>query len=73
MDLPIHIDTINMEMLILYFKGSYVEISFNYDIFLFLRVVIILANSADPDEMFARVHFWGFLVYKWLRHVFASE
>ena len=34
----------------MYFKGS--EVAFlNYDIFLSLKVVLILANSADPDEM----------------------
>ena len=34
---PIHIDTISMAL--------------NYDVFLSMRVVLILANSADPDEM----------------------
>ena len=34
----------------LYFKGAQVKI-LNYDVFLSLKVVLILANSADPDEM----------------------
>ena len=36
-----------MELPILYLKGSQVD----YDAFLLLRFVFILANSADPDEM----------------------
>ena len=50
MDFPIHNDTISMELPIVYFKGSQVEIS-NYDVLLSLKIVLILANSADPDEM----------------------
>ena len=42
----IHIDTISVELPILYFKGSH-----NYDVLLSLKVVLILANSADSDEM----------------------
>ena len=39
-----------MGLPIVYFKGS--QKSFlNYDVFLFLNVVLILSNSADPDEM----------------------
>ena len=34
-----------------YFKGSQVRIFLNYDIFLSRKVVLILANSAGPDEM----------------------
>ena len=34
----------------MYFKGLQVEF-LNYDICLSLKVVLILANSADPDEM----------------------
>ena len=37
MDCPIHIDTISMELPIVYFKGSQVD--------------LIFANSADPDEL----------------------
>ena len=50
MDLPIHIATINMDLSILYFKGSQVKFH-NINIFLSLNIVFILANSADPDEM----------------------
>ena len=50
MDYPIHIDTISMELSILYFKGLSVKISKNYA-FLSLKIVFILANSADHDEM----------------------
>ena len=34
----------------LYFKGSQVEF-LNYDVFLSLKVALILANSANSDEM----------------------
>ena len=50
-DYPIHIDTISMELSILYFEGLLVKISIKFDIFLSLKIVFILANSADPDEM----------------------
>ena len=50
LDYPIHIDTISMELSILYLKGFSVQISIN-GIFLSLKIVFILANSADPDEM----------------------
>ena len=50
MDYPIHINTIKMELSILYLKGLSVKISKN-DAFLSLKIVFILANSADPDEM----------------------
>ena len=49
MDFPIHIDTISMGLPIVYFKGSQVE--FSLLCFLSLKVALILANSADPDEM----------------------
>ena len=39
-----------MELSILYFKGLLVKIVENY-VFLSLRIVFIIANSADPDEM----------------------
>ena len=42
---PIHIDTISMGLPIVYFKGSLVEFSLS------LKVVLILANSADSNEM----------------------
>ena len=34
----------------MYFKGSQVEFS-KLDVLMSLNVVLILANSADPDEM----------------------
>ena len=42
---------ISMGLPILYFKGSQVKASKDYDVFLTLKVVLIIANSADPDEM----------------------
>ena len=50
MDFPIHIDTISIGLPILYFKSSQVKF-LNYDFFLSLKVVSILANSGYPDEM----------------------
>ena len=50
MDFPIYIDTISMGLPIAYFKGSHVEFS-RYNAFLSLKVVLMLAISADPDEM----------------------
>ena len=39
-----------MGLSIVHFRGS--QIAFlNYDVFLILKVVLVLANSADPDEM----------------------
>ena len=57
MDFAIHIDTIIMGLPIVYFKGSHVEF-LNYDLFPSLKVVLILANSTDPDELqqFAAFH-----------------
>ena len=55
MDFPIHIDTISMGLPIVYLKGSQVDCSklhlYDVQVFLSLKVVLILANSADPDEM----------------------
>ena len=45
-----HMDTISMGLPIVYFKGHRKNYLI-YDVFLFLKVVLILANSADPDEM----------------------
>ena len=39
-----------MGLPILYIKGSQIEFS-KYDVFLFLEIYFILANSADPNEM----------------------
>ena len=47
MDFPIHIETISVRLPIVYFKGNFL----NYDIFLPLKVVLIISNSVDPDEM----------------------
>ena len=47
MEYPIHIDTTSMELSILYFKGLLVMM---YK-FLSLKIVFILVNSADRDEM----------------------
>ena len=67
MDVPIHIDTISMGLFILYFKFL------NYDVFLSLKIDLILANSANPDKissgssMFAKVPVLGFPVNKGLK------
>ena len=57
MDYPIHIDTISMCLSILYYKGSHVKI-YKVNLFLSPKIVFILANSADPDEM---PHFAAFI------------
>ena len=44
-----HIDTISMELSISYFKG--LSVKFSLKVFLSLKIVFILANSANPDEM----------------------
>ena len=52
MDYPTHIETIVMEMSIMYYKGWLVNISKKkIDVFLSLKIVFILGNSAFPDEM----------------------
>ena len=56
MDYPIHIDTISMDFSIWYFKSLPVKIPLN-DVFLSPKIVFILTNSADPDEM---LHFVAF-------------
>ena len=50
MDFPIHIDTISMGLPIMYIKGQR-QSFLNYDVFLSLKVVLILAKCEDPDEM----------------------
>ena len=50
MDFSIHIDTLGMGLSIVYIKGSQVEFS-NVCVFRSLKVVIILANRVDPDEI----------------------
>ena len=51
MDFPIHIDTISIGLPIVFFNVPQVRIFLNYDIFLSLKIVLILANSVDTDEM----------------------
>ena len=56
MDSPIHIDTISMALPIVPLKGSQMEGSqvlnlLNYDALLSMKVVLIIANREDPDEM----------------------
>ena len=46
-DFPISIDTIKMDLSILYFKGTPVGIFKNHG----SKDCFMLANSADPDEM----------------------
>ena len=50
MDYSINIDTISMALSLLYFKGFQVKISIK-DVFPTMKIVFILASSADPDEM----------------------
>ena len=47
MDFPIHINRISMELP----NGGKRSKFLNYNVFLFLKIVFILANSADPGEM----------------------
>ena len=52
MNFPIHIDMIiSMELLILYSKRSQVDVSKHRHAFLTLKIHLILANSADSDDM----------------------
>ena len=57
LDIPSHIDTISKGLPTMYLEGSQVGF-LNYDIFLSLKVSLILANSAYPDEMqhYAALH-----------------
>ena len=59
MDFPILIDTVSMVLSIVYFKGSHVEFLY-YNVFLSLKVVLIVGNSADPEEMLHS--FWVFTI-----------
>ena len=73
MDFPIHIDTISMGLINVYFKGLKVDFSKLLCISI-PEGVVIKANSADPDEtqQHAAFHlglhclpkylFWGFPV-----------
>ena len=57
MDFPIPIHTIRMGLFIIYYKGSLVEFFNNY-VLHSLKLVLIIANSAGPNEMlyFAPFH-----------------
>ena len=46
----IYVDTISIDLSILYLMGCTSKFLFN-GVFLSLKMVFILANSADPDEM----------------------
>ena len=49
-DFPIHVDIRSMELTILCLRGHRKKF-LNYFAFLFLKVVLILANNEDPIEM----------------------
>ena len=49
MDCPVHIDTISMGLSIVHFKGSRVEFSKFFYVFLSPKIVLILADSVDPE------------------------
>ena len=51
MDFPIHIDAISMGLSILHFLGVKARIFLILVCFCLWKFVVILANSADPDEM----------------------
>ena len=57
MECPIHIDTINMELSILYFTGLLVIY------LLMMKIVLILANSAVPGVMTPYAAFHQFSVF----------
>ena len=48
MDNPIHIDTIRMDLSVLYFLRV---CGHSFHVFLSLKIVLSKANSAYPDEM----------------------
>ena len=54
MNFPIHIDTISMGLSNVYFKGTQVDawaLMYIHGVFRSPKVVLIIANSVDPDEM----------------------
>ena len=58
MDCPIHIDTISMNLSI-YQRSKFI----NFNIFLSLNIIFILANGADPEKSGLKRHFiWVFTV-----------
>ena len=66
MEFPIHIETISMELPIECFKGS--RVWFSYDVFLYLKDVLVLSSSADRDEMqhYAAFHQGLYCLLKYL-------
>ena len=76
-------DTINLGWFIVYIEGSPVIIS-NKNLISYLKIVIVLANSVDTDEMqhgaafhqglhcLPKYPFRGFPVYKLLKHMFLN-
>ena len=57
MDYPIHIDTIQVWNCPFCILRSCLSKFQQYDVFLSLKIVFILAKSADPDEMLPYVAF----------------
>ena len=55
MDFPTHIDTISMGLPIVYFKVLQIEFSKLWCVFS-LKVVLILANTANLDEIHLGIH-----------------
>ena len=51
MDYPIHIDMISMDLSIWYFKRLPVKNVYKMMYFLSLKIIFILANSADLGKM----------------------
>ena len=56
MDYPIHIDTISMELFMMYFSGHQSNFLQN-DVFTSLNIVFTLANNADHNKMHPYVVF----------------
>ena len=51
MDSSFWFDAINLGWSIVYIEGAQVIIKKKYIVFLSLKIVFVLANSVDPDEM----------------------
>ena len=51
MDSSLWFDAINLGWSIIYIKGSQIIISKNTIVFFSLKIIFVLANSVDPDEM----------------------
>ena len=58
-DYPIINDTISMGYSLLYLRGHRSNF-LNYDAFMSLKIVFILSNSTDSDEMAHYVHYVAF-------------